>query len=66
MIELSRNLKVLLNFIKTYEGKIKLTGNGKYMAKVRFSNMVIVVHIYLKFYYKSKSKNINITIIMCH
>ena len=41
---LSGNKRMLVNIIKTEEGSIKLTGNGKYIVKVGFCNMVIVVH----------------------
>ena len=39
--------------IKTYEGSIKLTGNGKYIVKVRLSPMVMVVHDSFNFILKT-------------
>lgn len=35
---------MLIKIIKTKEDSVKLTDNGKFIAKVRFCNMVMVVH----------------------
>ena len=34
---------MLINIVKTYEC-VKLTGNGKYIVKVRLPNIVMLVH----------------------
>lgn len=39
----NQNKRVLINTVKTYEW-VKFTGNGKYILKVKFPNIVMVVH----------------------
>lgn len=35
---------MIISITKTYEGSMKVTGNGQYIVKARFYNIVMMVH----------------------